>query len=60
MVKALLGLVDVLRSAWLIELVGAGLIVCGVYVAWGVAAALIAGGLALVLKAYELDLRGDR
>ncbi len=60
MAKALLALVGVLRSAWLVELVGAGLIVAGVAVAWGLAAALVAGGSALVLKAYELDLRGDR
>lgn len=58
MVKALLAVVEVLRSAWLIELVGAGLIVAGVAVAWGLAAALCAGGVALVLKAFELD--GDR
>lgn len=58
MVKALLAVVEVLRSAWLIELVGAGLIVAGVYEWEGLAAALIAGGVALVLKAYELD--GDR
>ena len=58
MVKALLALVGVLRSAWLIELAGAGLIVAGVAVAWGLSAALIAGGVALVLKAFELD--GDR
>ena len=55
MVKALLALVEVIRSAWLIELVGAGLIVAGVAVAWGLAAALVAGGSALVLKAFELD-----
>lgn len=59
MVKALLALVAVLRSAWLIELVGAGLIVAGIYIAWGLAAALVAGGSALVLKAYELDTRGE-
>ena len=60
MLRALVALVAVLRSAWLIELVGACLIVAGVHEAWGLAAALIAGGLALVLKAYELDLRGDK
>lgn len=59
MVKALLALVGVLRSAWLVELVGAGLIVAGVFVGWGVAAALTAGGVALVLKAFELDQAGD-
>lgn len=60
MLRALVALVNVLRSAWLIELVGAGLIVAGCYVAWGLAAALVAGGVALVLKAYELEMRGDR
>jgi uncharacterized membrane protein YecN with MAPEG domain len=59
MVKALLALVGVLRSAWLIELVGAALIVAGVHEAWGVAAALIVAGGMLVLKAFELDARGD-
>ena len=60
MLKALVAVVAVLRSAWLIELAGASLIVYGVYEAWGLAPALIAGGSALVLKAYELDLRGDK
>lgn len=55
MVKALLALVRAVRQAWVVELVGAGLIVAGVYLAWGTAAALGAGGSALVLKAYELD-----
>lgn len=60
MVKALLALVAVLRSAWLFELVGCVLIVAGVYQAWGIAAALVAAGVALVLKAFELDTRGDQ
>lgn len=60
MVKALLALVGVLRSAWLVELVGACLIVAGVHEAWGLGPALVAGGVALVLKAFELDQRsGD-
>lgn len=58
MVRALLAVVTVLRSAWLVELVGACLIVAGVHEAWGAAAALVAGGVALVLKAYDID--GDR
>ena len=58
MVKALLAVIDVLRSAWLIELVGAGLIVAACAVAWGLAAALAAAGVALVLKAFELDTKG--
>ena len=59
MVKALLALVRAVRQEWVIELAGAGLIVAGVHQAWGTAAALIAGGSALVLKAFELDA-GDR
>lgn len=59
MVKALLALVAVLRSAWLIELVGAALVVYGVYLAWEEPAAFVAGGVALLLKAFELDARGD-
>ena len=55
MVRAFLGLVRSLRRAWLVELAGAGLIVAGVHAAWGVPAALVAGGSALVLKAVELD-----
>lgn len=55
MLKALLAVGRSLRSAWLIELVGACLIVAGVYEAWGVGAALAAAGAALVLKAFELD-----
>ena len=58
MVKALLAILTALRAAWLIELAGAALIVAGVYLAWGVAAALGAGGAALVLKAYELEGTG--
>jgi hypothetical protein len=57
MVKALLALVSFLRSAWLLEAAGAALIVAGVWVAWGDAAALVASGVALVLKAFELDGR---
>ena len=57
MIRALLAVVAVLRSAWLIELVGAGLIVAGVHEEWGVPAALIVGGVFLLLKAFELDSR---
>lgn len=58
MVAALLAVVRSLRRAWLVELAGAGLIVGGVYGAAGQAWALVAAGVALLLKAYELD--GDR
>lgn len=55
MVRGLLAVARGLRSAWFIELVGAALVVAGVYVLAGVAWALIAAGVALVLKAFELD-----
>lgn len=55
MVKALLAIVRVARRAWLIELVGAALIVAGVYEAGGVAVALVTAGVCLVLKAFEMD-----
>ena len=60
MVKALVAILNLLRSAWLIELVGAGLLVAAAYEAWGDAAALGVAGAAMVLKAFELDARGDR
>lgn len=53
-------LLSMLRSSALVELVGAGLIVGGVYVQTGGGGALIAGGSALVLKAFELDARGNQ
>lgn len=59
MVGALVALVRALRSAWLVELVGAGLAVAGVYQQWGSAAALIAAGVALLLKSYEFEKRGS-
>jgi hypothetical protein len=55
MLRALLVVVGWLRSAWLVELAGAGLIVAGVHQAWGVAAALCAAGVFLLLKAYEIE-----
>lgn len=58
MVKALLGLLALIRRAWLLELVGAALIVAAVAVQWGTAAGLGASGACLVLKAFELDSRG--
>ena len=60
MVRALVAIGKALHRSWFFELVGAVLIVAGVQEAWGWDAALIVGGLALVLKAYELDMRGDR
>lgn len=59
MLKSLLAVLGILRAAWLIELVGAALIIYGIYEGYGRAPAVIAGGVALVLKAFELDARGD-
>lgn len=59
MVKALLSIARVLLAVWLIEAAGAALVVYGIYRAWGGAAALIAGGVALLLKAFELDVRAE-
>lgn len=59
MLKALLSILNVLRSAWLLEATGAGLIVYGVHEAWGRPEAFVTAGVALVLKAFELDQRGS-
>lgn len=59
MVAALLAVVRGLKQAWLVELAGASLIVGGIYDAAGRAWALVAGGVALVLKSYEFAVRGD-
>lgn len=58
MIRALLTLVRAV-PAWLIELVGAGLIVAGVYLWFGLAATLVAAGVFLVLKAFERDMRSE-
>ena len=55
MIRALLVIVRALRRAWLVELAGAVLIVAGIYLAWELPAALAAGGVALLLKAFELE-----
>lgn len=55
MIRALLVVVRALTAVWLIEAAGAALVIAGVYLAWGLAAALTAGGVALLLKAFELD-----
>lgn len=56
MIKALLSILGALLAVWLVETVGAALIVYGIYLAWGGPAALIAGGVALLLKAFELEV----
>lgn len=48
-------LVALARSAALLELVSAGVLVAGVAVLWGLGAALIAGGVCGVLKAFAMD-----
>lgn len=59
MVKNLIALLAMLRVE-LLELIGAGLIVVGLYRQWGTGAAFIAAGVALLAKSMELDLRrGD-
>lgn len=58
MVNALLSIVRVLRSVWLIEFVGAVLVVVGIWQEFGDPAGLVAAGVALLLKSFELDLRG--
>ena len=56
MVKSLLILLRLLVSNPVLEVVGAGLIVAGVYVAAGTAGALIAAGIAVLLKTLARDL----
>jgi hypothetical protein len=55
MIRALVSLVSGLRRAWLFELVGVAAIVGGVYLLAGLAWALVAFGVAAVLKAFEVD-----
>jgi hypothetical protein len=55
-VRALLAISRFLRSAALLEFAGAAAIVAGVAVLWGLGAALVAGGVCGVLKAFEMDL----
>lgn len=54
MVRALVAILSFLRSAWLLEAAGAGLVVAGVAVEWGTGPALIAGGVCAALKSFEL------
>lgn len=55
MIRALTVVLRSLRRAWLIEFAGAGLMVAGLAIAWGLAAALIGGGVVLVLKAFDME-----
>ena len=55
MLKSLLALLRLLTRAPILEAIGAALVVYGVYLLAGTAGAVIAGGVALMLKALELD-----
>lgn len=57
MVNALLAIVRALWSVWVFEIVGAGLVIWGLYEAHGTPAAAVAGGVAALAKSAELDLR---
>lgn len=59
MIRALLMVVRAF-PAWLIELAGACLVVAGVVMLAGDAWGLIAAGVALILKAFERDLKADQ
>jgi hypothetical protein len=58
MVRALLAVVKLIQSVWVLELAGAGLIVAGCAVAWGLAVALLAAGGLCLLKAFDVSLEG--
>lgn len=60
MVKGLLAVLARLRSAWLFEAAGAGLVTWGVYEFHGVGGAAITAGVAVLAKSVELDARGER
>lgn len=60
MVNALLAVVRVLWAAWLFEIGAVVLIVWGLFEAYGLPAALVAGGIACLAKSFELDLRRDQ
>lgn len=57
MVKALLALLRLLRTAPVFEFVGAALVVWGVYEQWGIAPAAIVAGAAVLLKSLDIDMR---
>jgi len=60
MVRTLAQIVRSLRSAWLFELAGAGLVVGGLYEIHGTGAALIGAGVCGLVKSAELDKRGSQ
>lgn len=59
MIKTLLAIGRSLRSAWLFELAGAGLLVGGLYEIHGTGAALIGAGACALVKSAEYDAKSD-
>lgn len=57
MVNALLALLRGLRSVWFVETAGAALVVGGIYEGLGLAAAIVAAGVALLLKSLDMEMR---
>lgn len=55
MVKGLVSLIRLFYRAPLVELVGAGLVVYGVFLLAGTAWTFVAAGVAVLLKSLELD-----
>ena len=53
MVKAMLAIVAKIRTAPVLETIGAGLLTAGAAVQWGTAAGLATAGGCLVLKAFD-------
>lgn len=56
MVKTLLAVASSLRRVWLLEVVGAVLVVVGMVLWLGAPAGWIGGGVAALLKSAEIDL----
>lgn len=55
MIRALLLIVNAVRSVVFFETAAAGLLIAAAAVQWGVAAALAVGGVCAFLKSYDLD-----
>jgi len=55
MIRALLLIVNAVRSVVFFETAAAGLLIAAAAVAWGLGAALAVGGVCAFLKSYDLD-----
>ncbi len=55
MIRALLTILDALRSVLFFEVVAAGLFIAACAVQWGLGASLGAGAVCAALKSYDLD-----